>query len=64
MLANRVSYWLGLNGPSFTADTACSSSMFAFDQAYRALLEDRCDNAIVASCNLCLHPIVSLQFAL
>ncbi|GLV38468.1 Fatty acid synthase 3 [Carabus blaptoides fortunei] len=63
MLAKRLSYWFGIDGPSFILDTACSSSMFAIEQAYRAIRTGDCDAAIVGGCNLCLHPHVSLQFA-
>ncbi|XP_050524285.1 fatty acid synthase [Daktulosphaira vitifoliae] len=63
MLANRISYWLGLNGPSYTVDSACSSSLYALEHAYKAIRDGICDAAIVGGCNLCLHPYVSLQFA-
>ncbi|XP_022831800.1 fatty acid synthase-like [Spodoptera litura] len=63
MLANRVSYWLGVTGPSYTIDTACSSSFYALVHAYRAIRDGHCDAAIVGGNNLCLHPYVSLQFA-
>ncbi|XP_066594557.1 fatty acid synthase [Prorops nasuta] len=63
MLANRVSYWLGIHGPSYTVDSACSSSLFAMDQAFRAIRSGQCDAAIVGGSNLCLHPYVSLQFS-
>jgi fatty acid synthase, animal type len=63
MLANRVSFALGLRGPSFTVDTACSSSMYALDAAFNALRTGECDAALVGGANLLLHPYVSLQFA-
>jgi fatty acid synthase len=63
MLANRVSYTMGLTGPSFLVDTACSSSMFALDCAFNAMRNGECDAAIVGGTNLLLHPYVSLQFA-
>lgn len=63
MLANRVSYCLGLNGPSFMLDTACSSSMFALDAAFTAMRNGECDAALVGGTNLCLHPFCTLQFA-
>ncbi|XP_022835186.1 fatty acid synthase-like isoform X1 [Spodoptera litura] len=62
MLANRISYWLGVTGPSYTIDTACSSSLYALVHAYRAIRDGHCDAAIVGGSNLCLHPYVSLQF--
>lgn len=63
MMANRISYWLKLNGFSFTTDTACSSSMYSLEQAYKDLREGKCEYAIVCGANLTLHPFVSLQFA-
>ncbi|KAL6257977.1 hypothetical protein P5V15_011573 [Pogonomyrmex californicus] len=63
MLANRISYWLGVTGPSYTLDSACSSSLLALEHAYRCLQDDLCDAAIVGGSNLCLHPFVSLQFS-
>lgn len=63
MLANRVSFALALNGPSLSMDTACSSSMYALDYAYKLMLSGECDAAIVGGTNLLLHPYVTLQFA-
>lgn len=58
----RISYCLGLNGPSFSIDTACSSSMFALDQAFSALRSGQCENALVCGTNLLLHPYTTIQF--
>ncbi|KAK9875963.1 hypothetical protein WA026_011065 [Henosepilachna vigintioctopunctata] len=63
VMAHRISYYLKLRGPSYVADTACSSALFALENAYSNIREGVCDSAIVAGCNLCLHPFVSLQFA-
>lgn len=63
MLANRISYCLGINGPSFLIDTACSSSMYALDCAFAAIKNGECDAALVGGSNLIIHPYVSLQFA-
>ncbi|XP_076681300.1 fatty acid synthase-like [Andrena cerasifolii] len=62
MMSNRLSYFLDLHGPSYTVDTACSSSMVALDQAYRMIRTGVCDQVIVGAANLCLDPLVSLQF--
>lgn len=62
MLSNRISFSLDLNGPSFPTDTACSSSMYALDFAYKMLSSGECDAALVGGTNLCLHPYVTLQF--
>lgn len=63
MLANRVSFALGLNGPSFTLDSACSASATALDCAFNAMRLGECDAAIVGGSNLLLHPSVTKQFA-
>uniref|UniRef100_A0A1A9W883 Fatty acid synthase n=1 Tax=Glossina brevipalpis TaxID=37001 RepID=A0A1A9W883_9MUSC len=63
MLPNRISYSMGLEGPSFLVDTACSSSMYALDNAFTAFRNGEIDAAIIGGSNLCLHPFVTLQFA-
>lgn len=62
MLANRISYWLGVTGPSFTIDSACSSSLCAMELAYRNMQLGNCNAAIVGGANLCLNPVITLQF--
>ena len=53
---NRVSYQLGLKGPSLAVDTMCSSTLSALDTACRAILSGQCAQAIVGGINLTLHP--------
>ena len=62
MLANRISFALGLQGTSFMVDTACSSSMFALDCAFTAIRNGECEAALVGGTNLTLHPNYTLQF--
>ncbi|XP_063924749.1 fatty acid synthase-like [Zophobas morio] len=62
MFAHRISYHMRLKGPSFTVDTACSSSGSAFNLAFQAMRRGECENAIVASCNLTMHPGGTMQF--
>ncbi|XP_025155202.1 LOW QUALITY PROTEIN: fatty acid synthase-like [Harpegnathos saltator] len=61
-LANSISNWLGLTGPSYVMDTACSSTHYAIAEAFRMIRGGECDAAIVGGANLCLHPNITLQF--
>lgn len=45
-LPTRVSYKLGLTGPSVAVQTACSSSLVAVCTAAQSLLDYRCDAAV------------------
>jgi acyl transferase domain-containing protein/tryptophanase/acyl carrier protein len=54
-IANRVSYWMNLAGPSLTVDTACSSSLTALHLACEAIQAGECAAAIVGGVNLDLH---------
>jgi len=63
MLANRIAHWLGVIGPSYIVDSACSSSLTALENAFQYLQDGQCDAAIVGGSHLCLHPFVSLQFS-
>ncbi|MEV5343280.1 type I polyketide synthase, partial [Streptomyces sp. NPDC052676] len=52
VIANRVSYHLGLTGPSLTVDSAQSSSLVAVHLACESLRAGESDAAIVAGVNL------------
>ncbi len=45
-LATRVAYKLNLRGPSYTVQTACSTSLVAVHLACRSLLDYQCDLAL------------------
>ena len=46
--AGRLSYLLGLKGPCFSIDTACSASLVAMDVASQALRNGKCSTAVSA----------------
>lgn len=46
-MSSRIAHWLGVTGPSYNIDTACSSSHFAIMEAYRLIQSGECDAAIV-----------------
>ncbi|NOU17196.1 MAG: SDR family NAD(P)-dependent oxidoreductase [Bacteroidales bacterium] len=54
-IANRVSYWMNLSGPSLTLDTACSSSLTAIYLACEAISKGECFSAIAGGVTLDLH---------
>jgi len=62
IIANRLSYFLDLRGPSVTVDTACSSSLVALHLACQSLRIQDCDAAIVGGVNLLLSPAVFRGF--
>jgi phthiocerol/phenolphthiocerol synthesis type-I polyketide synthase E len=51
-LATRVSYKLGLRGPSLAVQTACSSSLVAVHLACRGLLCGECDLALAGGASI------------
>jgi polyketide synthase PksN len=55
-IANRISYFFDLEGPSAAIDTMCSSSAMAIHLACQALRQDECSLAIAAGANLSVDP--------
>lgn len=59
-LATRVSYELGLTGPSLSLQTACSTALVALHTACQDLLDYRCDLALAGA--ISLNPSAALGY--
>ena len=56
IISNRISYVLGLEGPSMSIDTACSSALVAADVACHNLNTACCSIGVTVSLNTLLSP--------
>ena len=56
IISARISYFLGLEGPSMTVNTACSSSLVAIHLACQSLLSGDSNLAIAGGVNLLISP--------
>src|ERR1043165_3778018 len=62
-IAGRVSYFLGLHGPSMALDTACSSSLVSIHQACQSLRAGECTLALPGGVTLILSPATTVAVA-
>jgi acyl transferase domain-containing protein len=56
MLSNRLSWFYDMRGPSFSLDTACSSSMVALHLACQSIKLGECSMALVGGVSMMLGP--------
>ena len=61
--SGRISYALGLRGPSLTLDTACSSALVAVHLAVRSIRSGECEAALAGAANIILQPHVSIAYS-
>ncbi len=61
--SGRISYLMGLQGPSVSLDTACSSSLVATHLAVQSLRNRECDVAIAGAANVIIDPEFTIYFS-
>ena len=62
-IANRISYYFDLHGPSIAMDTMCSSSLTAIHLACESINRGEIDYAFAGGVNVSLHPYKYIQLS-
>jgi acyl transferase domain-containing protein len=61
--SGRISYVFGLRGPSFTIDSACSSSLAAVHLGVRSIRSGEAELALTGGVNIILQPQISIGYS-